>query len=368
MFKSILASLFFVLPPLTSFAKPANPFAAIAQQASQSVVFVAIEINPFDQYYGPQPGDYAYLRPFYDYFWPSKHGHGSGFIISPDGYIVTNAHVVEDATKVLVVVRTDETLLCKASVLGKDVRTDVAVLKIEDPMESPLPFLKFGDSDQIQVGQQVICIGNPRSPRLESTVTSGIISGIDRNNFGIHSIEGYIQTDAAINPGNSGGPLLNTEGEVIGVSSWMYKHTLGFEGLSFAISSHTAQTIARQIITHGKISQGFLGVELDIDDEMESAFEFIQFDSNEGAYIIGIIEDSPAEKAGLRVDDIILKVDQYPVRSAASLRNRIAILEPKTSIQLLFERDGELLEVTLELGSEELANAHSDLIEPDIVI
>jgi len=365
MFRSALASLFFVLPPLISIANPTDPLVALAEQASQSVVFIATESNPYELAYGQRMGYHEYFRPVYDYFWPSEYAHGSGFIISPDGFVVTNAHVVQEATKVLVVIRTDEIRLCKASVLGKDFRTDIAVLKIEDQGDIPLPSLRFGDSDKIQVGQRVLCIGNPMSSELESSVSTGIISGLDRNNLMPDSIEGYIQTDTAINPGNSGGPLLNTHGEVIGV---VFGSGAGYEGLSFAIPSHSARHIARQIIANGKVSQGFLGVELDFDNDVESAFDFYHFARNEGACIETVIKNSPAEKAGLKTGDIILAVDRHFVRAAESLRNRIAILEPGTSVELIIGRDGELLEITLELGSEESSKAYSRLELPYIVI
>lgn len=369
MLKYALASLFFLSQPLMSLEAQKSPLVSVAEQARQAVVFIVTETNPFELAYGKnQLGYYEHLRPFYDYFWPSEHAFGSGFIISPDGYIVTNDHVADEATTVLIVLRSGKTFICPASIVGKDPRTDISVLKIDCPQESPLPFLSFGDSDQLQLGEQIICVGNPVLPQLETTVTAGIISGVDRNNFGLHAIEGYIQTDAAINQGNSGGPVLNSKGEVIGVVSWILSHYLGYEGISFAIPSHIAQTIAYQIIDNGKPSQGFLGVELDADEEMESTFQRLYFDRKKGARISSVIQDSPAEIAGLKSGDVILKVEQQLVQSTKSLRNRIAILEPQTSVQLTVDREGTLLDVILELGSEELSSAHSQLNATIIVI
>lgn len=364
MLKYVLAFLLLNFNPHLSFANPTNSLAAIAEQASKSVVFIAVESNPFDLSYGQgELGAYEYLRPLYNYFWPSDYAHGSGFIISPDGYIVTNSHVVFDATKVLVVHHSADLKIYKGHVVGKDYRTDLAVVKIDDPIDDPLPVLSFGDSDQVQVGQPIICIGNPAFSALHSTVSMGIVSGIDRNNFG-DDIEGYIQTDAAVNHGNSGGPVLNAEGQVIGVCTW--KMSFLYEGLAFAVPSRTAKAIANQLIDHGKPVQGFLGVLLNT--TVESAFNRYKFDRSTGTCIDEIIPDSPAEKAGLKSGDKILKLDHYPIRSAFSLRNRIAILEPGTSVHITFEREEKTLEVSLNLDDEEQSDYYSRLVGSYLVI
>lgn len=354
--KSILLTLI-----LISNVAQADPLASMIEQASRSVVFVATEANSFDLSYGREPGYYEYLRPVYEYLWPSEYGHGSGFIVSPDGYVVTNAHVVRDTTKVLIILRSqDELRVCEALRVGKDERCDVAILKIEDESFYPLPFLKFGDSKQVQLGQQVVCIGSPVLSNLESTITAGIVSGVDRNNFD-DAIEGYIQTDAALNPGNSGGPLFNAQGEVIGVVSFGLPR---YEGLAFGIPSFVAESVAQQLIAHGKVSQGFLGVELE--DSSETAFVY-DFDRKEGAFIVSVIANSPAAKAGLQEGDLILQINDRPIASAKSLRNQIAILEPKTSLCVTFDRDGEIMELTLELGSEAMASEYSNLHGPIIL-
>jgi serine protease Do len=343
------------------------PLIAVANQIneiSKSVVFVANESNPFELYYGADPGYYGYFRSIYDYFWPTEHSHGSGFIISPDGHVITNAHVVENCTKVLVVMRTDEMKVCRAKVLGKDLRTDLAVLKLETDGDFPLPFVSLGDSNELQAGDSVICIGSPLVDRLECTVTAGVISATDRNNFG-DMIEGYIQTDVAINNGNSGGPIFNSKGEVIGVCCWTLRG-IGIEGLHFAIPSNVAKQISRQIIANGKISQGFLGVHLEGNNEM--IFDTYFFDRHEGARIKTIFKNSPAEKAGLKGGDLIIGLNGQLVRSSQNFRNQLAILDAETTVELSIERDGKILEISATLGSDEMSERYSYLRGPSIVL
>lgn len=202
MVRHVWTSLFILQTSLFSFESTPD-VVRLAQHALPAVVYIAVECSPFDQYHGSS-SYYEPFRSFYEYFWPTHWCFGSGFIVSPEGYVVTNAHVVEDTTKLLVVLQptSAEIKVCKAVVLGSDWRTDVAVLKIEHKDLNALHFLEFGDSNQLQIGEPVIVIGNPKG--LESTVTMGIVSAIDRNHCG-EPIEGFIQTDAPINPGNSGG-------------------------------------------------------------------------------------------------------------------------------------------------------------------
>jgi len=348
-----------VLAPILVVANQIN-----LEQIRRSVVFVATESNPFELSYGANPGYYEYFRPVYDYFWPSEHSHGSGFIISPDGYVITNAHVIEDSTKVLIVLRADELRICNARVLGKDIRTDLAVLKIEKDDEDSLPFVDLGDSSEVQVGDPVVCIGNPILDRLESTVTKGVISATDRNNFG-DPIEGYLQTDAVLNNGNSGGPLFNSQGEVIGVCAWSLRRAKS-EGLHFAIPSNVVKQIAKQIIAYGKISQGFLGVRLE--EDRESAFDAYFFERNDGAWIKTIFKNHPADKAGLKAGDRIIGLNGQPVCSSKNFRNQLAILEAGTCVQLLVERQGKILEITVTLGDDEFSEQYSCLRGSSIVI
>lgn len=331
-------------------------FVSAYEKALPAVVFIAAEKNPFDLSYGSDPSSYyEYLRPFYEMLWPPKFGHGSGFIVSADGYVVTNRHVIQEASSVLIALQNPDLKIYKATVIGSDPRSDIAVLKIENKDGIQFPYLKFGNSHQAKVGEQVIAVGNPINPELQSTVTMGVISAKERNNFSMDVIEGYIQTDASVNGGNSGGPLLNYNGEVIGIITWCYSHYLGREGLGFAIPSHNAELIANQIISKGKVSQGYLGVELA--QYIESAFDLYDFDCTDGAHILKVMANSPAKKAGLEVGDTILEINQYPITSALSLKNQVWVLEPKTTIQLKVERDGSILEMSVELEGTKLSTS-----------
>lgn len=210
-----LACLFLTTYLLPVFAESCIRWPTVAESSYPAVVFIASETNSFDQSYGTDPWFlYEYLRPFYEYFWPTQFFSGTGFIISPEGYIVTNQHVIDQGTKTFVILRYPELRVYPAKVVGSDTRLDLAVLKIEKEVED-FPYLQFGNSDQIKSGEEVIAIGNPLG--LEFTVTKGIVSSPERNNCGLDLIEGYIQTDAALNHGNSGGPLINHHGEVIGM-------------------------------------------------------------------------------------------------------------------------------------------------------
>lgn len=364
MFRALSAVLSFFFAPIYIFA--IDSWTAVAEKALSATVFVAEETNFFEQAYGPNPWWlYEYVRPFYEYLWPSEFGHGTGFIISPDGYIVTNEHVVNGATHLLVILQDTERRVCTATLVGDDPRTDIAVLKIDNPDGFQFPHLSFGDSDKVEVGEQVIAVGNPVVPELESTVTMGIVSALERDGFNHCSIEGFIQTDTALNGGNSGSPLLNLQGDVIGIVQSGEPH-FWFEGLGFAIPSHTAQHIAQQIIAKGKASQGFLGVELEKGEV--DAFEAYYFSDYRGATIQRVILDSPAAKAGLKAGDLILQVDDYSIRSPKSLKNRICILEPSTKIELTIERKGSLIKKTIELGDEEFSRRYSELENSPLII
>lgn len=328
------------------------------EKALPATVLILTKEDYFDLYHGPNPNlFYKTIRPVYEFMWPPISAfRGSGFIISADGYIVTNEHVIGDATEVLVAVQDMELRIVKASIIGKDPRSDIAVLKIENNQNLKFSYLKFGDSNKAKIGEPVMAIGNPFQAYLESTVTTGVISAKNRNNIG-GIIQGYLQTDAALNGGNSGGPLINLKGEVIGVNvrsgSWF------LEGLGFSIPSNNAQKIANQLISKGKVLQGFLGVELD--QTKAETFDLNLIELNNGALVKKLIQDSPAKKAGLENGDLILAVNEYTIQSAKDLKNQILILEPDTNIELTVDRQGKKLQISLKLGSEELSKKHGSL-------
>lgn len=340
----------FALISLRVFATPLS-IQEIAEKTIPATVFVGRTTNSFEQSYGSNPAwPYEYLRSFYEWYWPSQYGHGSGFIIHPDGYVVTNSHVVKDGTGLFVAIQSQDLRIYKATLVGLDERSDIAVIKIENPQNVPLPSLNFADSHAIKIGDPVIAIGNPASTILESTVTHGIVSATDRN-ICFTDIEGFIQIDAAINSGNSGGPLLNLQGEVIGVNACTLFHHKGWEGLAFAIPSHTAKEISQQLIAKGKITQGYLGVELEYSEE--SIYNVYYFYNHEGALVEKVEVGSPAEKGGLQKDDLIIAVNGNRIKSAHGLRNEIWILEPSTTVQLTVQRDDNVVELTVTLGSKE---------------
>jgi serine protease Do len=323
------------------------------QDPASAVVFIATEYNSFDEAY-PDPWFFQRpLRSFYETFWPNCYFHGSGFIIDPSGYIVTNEHVAEKTTSFLVVLQSGNERIRSATLVGKDFRSDIAVLKIDNPDNESFPVLKFGDARAVQVGDTVYAYGTPISPYVESTVTAGIISGKNRNSSHSALIEGFIQTDASINAGNSGGPLLNEQGEVIGVNSWGYSHCSGYEGVSFALPSHLTEKVAKQLIRSGKVTQGYLGAKVNLSKIY--AFNVYRFDPQTPAKLIHIKKNSPAEQAGLRVGDIVLKINGEPISSPFEFRNEILCYPERARLQFTIERNHKKMVLLVTLGKDELA-------------
>lgn len=329
------------------------------EEAIPAVVFVANERNYFDQnyalntesYYSWFSSIYEFFRPFYEWKWPTVFSHGSGFIFHPDGYMITNAHVVKNATSILVALQLPEWRISKATVVYRDKSVDFAILKIENPNLYTFQYLAFGDSDSLYLGEQIAIVGSPQNTKLESTVTMGVISGKNRNGFKQDQVEGYLQTDAAMNAGNSGGPMLNQKGEVIGVVAWGYSHYWGKEGLGFAIPSNIVKRISEQFISEGKVEQGFLGV--GIEKVLHSAFDAYIFDPIDGAKIDTIIPASPAEKSGLEIGDMIIAIDDRPITSGKSLKNEMYGQPPHVSVRLKIQRHGEVVEKTISLGDHD---------------
>lgn len=334
-----------------------NRVVQVVEKAIPSVVFIANKSNPFDLSYDSNPNSYyEYLRPIYEWFWPPQIGHGSGFITTPDGYVITNAHVVEGGTDFLIVLHSGENRICKAHLVGSDPRTDIAVLKIDNPQGIAFPYLSFGDSNKTNIGDAVIAIGNPLLAELSSTVTMGIVSGTNRSNFGVSPIEGHIQTDAAINFGNSGGPMLNLQGKVIGMATWGIGGSFS-EGLSFGVPSNAIQEVSRQLISRGEVLQGYLGIELE--NGKEAVFDTYYFNTNDGARIKRVFEDSPAEYSGLEKGDLIIQMNHQSIQSAENLSNKLWLLEPKTKIDLTIDRRGSIIEISVELKAKGVAELFS---------
>ena len=265
---------------------------------------------------------------------------GSGVIISKDGYIVTNNHVIDGADKIIVALP-DSNKEYEAKVIGKDSKTDLAIVKIS---ANDLPFLKFSSSNDLQVGDVVFAIGNPFG--VGESVTQGIISALNKSGIGINDYENFIQTDASINPGNSGGALVDSRGGLIGINTAILSRTGGNHGIGFAIPSEMVKRISKALIEDGVIERGYLGVSIqDINEDLKDVYK-----NQKGAVVISIEKDSPAQKGGLQIWDLITKVNGTAIKSAAELKNVIGTLNPNTKVTLTILRDKKELTLPLTLA------------------
>jgi serine protease Do len=266
-------------------------------------------------------------------------GLGSGVIISPAGYILTNNHVIEGADRVKVQLY-DETEYV-ATVVGADKPTDLAVVKIK-AKAAKLPTLPLGDSDKLRIGEWVLAVGNPYG--LSHTVTTGIISAKGRKNTGINNYENFIQTDAAINPGNSGGALMNLSGELIGINTAIFSRSGGYQGIGFAIPINMAKKITRDLIRDGEVTRGWLGVSIQpLDPETAESLKLKAREDGQaprGALVGGVVPGSPAERAGIKRGDVIVKVGDQDIQDASDLLNRIALLPPEQWVDISVLREG----------------------------
>jgi serine protease Do len=267
-------------------------------------------------------------------------GIGSGFIVTADGLVLTNAHVVKDAAEVTV--KLTDRREYKAKVLGVDPQTDIAVLKIEG---KNLPTVKLGSTDNVRVGEWVVAIGSPFG--FENTVTSGIVSAKSRS-LPDGSAVPFLQTDMAVNPGNSGGPLFNMKGEVIGINSQIYSRSGGYQGVSFAIPIETAVNVQDQLVQHGKVTRGRLGVTIqEVNQALAGSFGL---KTAGGALVSSVEAGSPAAKAGLQPGDVVLKIDGKDIGSSLDLSTRVAAMKPGTSTKLEVWRDGKPREIAVNVG------------------
>ncbi|HLX42191.1 MAG TPA: DegQ family serine endoprotease [Bryobacteraceae bacterium] len=307
------------------------------------------------------------LDPFFRQFFGQEFGRnlvpkerrekalGSGVIISPEGYILTNNHVVDHATEVTVTLSDKREM--KARVVGTDPRTDIAVLKIEG---SNFPSLVLGDSSKVEVGDIVLAIGDPFG--VGQTVTSGIVSATGRGGLGIEEVEDFIQTDAPINPGNSGGALVDDEGHLIGINTAILSgNSGGNQGIGFAVPINMARHDMDQILAHGKVERGYLGIlPQNITPAMAKA---LNISETNGALVGDVTANSPASKAGLKTGDIILSVNGEAVSDANQLRLKIGNLDPSSKINLKVMRDGRSMEIPVQLGefpNQERASVNKD--------
>ena len=292
-----------------------------------------------------QKGAYYSQNPLFDWFFgeressqqrmPARQGFGSGVIISANGTIVTNNHVIEEADEIKVILNDKREFIAK--LIGTDPQTDIAVLKID---ARDLPFLRFGNSDDLKLGQWVLAVGNPFN--LTSTVTAGIISAKGRNigiNQSISGIESFIQTDAAVNPGNSGGALVNTKGELIGINTAIASQTGSYTGYSFAIPVGIVKKVVADMLEYGEVQRALLGVE--IREVTDSISKRMHFDKIEGVYISKAQSGGSAYLAGIRVKDVIISVDGVAVNSSAELQEQINKHRPGDKVMLVIKRDNK---------------------------
>jgi len=274
-------------------------------------------------------------------------GGGSGFIIAKQGYVFTNAHVVEGADIVKVTLSNKKTYAAK--IIGVDKKVDVAVVQIEAPADELRP-ADFGDSRKLQIGEWVMAIGNPFA--LQNTVTTGIVSAKGRRDqmTGNDSYQDFIQTDAAVNPGNSGGPLVNLRGEVIGINSSIYTRTGGYMGVSFAIPINMAAKVAEDLIYEGKVTRGYLGIGIDnLDENLAGA---MGLPNAQGSLVREVMPNSPGAKGGIKQGDIVLKIDGTQVLDASHLRNLVADLRPTQKYGFEIWRDGKKMTLDIKMGSK----------------
>ncbi len=329
------------------------------KNATDSIVFVATkhnskkrvltQINPFfEQFFGEQ-----FSRRFQEQNIPPLQALGSGVIISKDGYIVTNYHVVKDADEIIVTINGSAKELT-AEVIGTDAKSDLAVIKVDADDLKPIT---MGSSKNLKVGDVVFAIGNPFG--VGQTVTQGIISAQHKNSMGINEYENFIQTDASINPGNSGGALVDSRGVLIGINSAIISRSGGNNGIGFAIEVDMVKNIAKKLIEKGSIDRGYMGVSIgDLTKDLKALYKH-----KKGAMIVAVEPDTPAEKAGLKRGDLIISVDNKNIESAASLKNTIGLKEPGSTIDITYERDKNLLDTTITLTSlAQTVHESSDLL------
>jgi serine protease Do len=297
------------------------------------------------------------------YYVPSQMGSGSGVVISPDGYIVTNNHVVADANEVTVTFNDRYTKTAK--VIGTDPATDIAVLKVDG--ESNLPFMEFGNSDNVKLGQWVLAVGYPLS--LDATVTAGIVSAKGRS-IGVNrqqsatAIESFIQTDAAVNPGNSGGALVNTNGQLIGINSAIASPTGSYAGYSYAIPANIVKKAVDDILKYGSVQRAYLGISpLDLRNASPDQLkQFSQYDLDHsvGVLVQSVLANGGADKAGIKVGDFITQINGEAVNSVPELLEQIARYHPGDNISLTYARDGQSHNTTVQLTN---SNKTTDIIK-----
>jgi len=308
--------------------------------AAEKTVHAVVHVKNITESQGPS----NLLEFFYGYQERGRPqvGTGSGVIISPDGYIVTNNHVIAKATQLMVTLNNNKTY--DATLVGTDPTTDIALIKVEP--EDPLPYLAFGDSDNVMIGEWVLAVGNPFN--LTSTVTAGIVSAKARN---LGRNQSFIQTDAAVNPGNSGGALVNTNGDLVGINTAITSQTGSYIGYSFAVPSNIARKVVQDLLEYGDVIKGVIGIQTILPDSEYARQNGL--DQIEGVYVENVEEDSGAEIAGVQQGDIIKQIDEIQITKFADLTGYIASKSPGDVVQVRLDRDGETLAVDVEVREKQ---------------
>jgi serine protease Do len=331
-------------PGFTEIAKAVTP-AVVNITARATRVRDRGPRNPMEEFFGSPFGPFGPNGP-QGPMPPREHrggGMGSGVIVSPDGYIITNNHVVEGANELTVTLPDKRDF--KGKVVGTDPKTDLAVVKID---ASGLPHVRWGDSSKLQVGEYVLAVGNPFG--LNSTVTLGIVSALGRGRMGITQYEDFIQTDAAINPGNSGGALVNTAGELVGINTAIISQTGGSQGVGFAVPASMAKPVMESLVKTGKVVRGYLGVGIqDLTQDLAKSFGV---KSAKGALVGNVAEDSPAERAGLKQGDVIVAYQGKPIEDPGALQRDVTRTAVGTKALLKIIRDGHEQELTVTIGEQ----------------
>ncbi len=328
-------------------AKAVTP--AVVNISSTRVVQREESGSPFDdpffrRFFGDEPFRHPGPRK------RKEQGLGSGVIVGADGLIVTNHHVIAKADEINVILADKREF--KGKVIGTDPKTDLAVIRIE---ADNLPTVPWGDSSALQVGEYVLAVGNPFG--LNQTVTMGIVSAIGRANVGIADYEDFIQTDAAINPGNSGGALVNTRGELIGINTAIFSQSGGYMGIGFAVPSDMVKSVVSSLLKGGKVVRGWLGISIqEVTPQLAQEFGLKE---SKGALISDVLEDSPAESAGLKRGDIVVELNGQPIETASQLRNHVAQLGVGTRARVQVIRSGKEknIEIKIEAQPKEIAQA-----------
>ena len=333
-------------------------FTYAAESAVEAVVYVEVTVQRRQQYQS--------IDPFFRFFFGDEYGYpqsreqkgsGSGVIIRPDGYSVTNNHVVDGATQIQVTLNNNQQY--EATVVGTDPATDVAIIKVD---ADNLPTIPLGDSDALRLGEWVLAIGSPLGVQLRSTITAGIVSAKGRSMpdySGEFKIESFIQTDAAVNPGNSGGALVNKKGELVGINTAIVSQTGSYSGYSFAVPVNIVKRVADDLMDYGSVKRAVLGISMGSVDKKIA--DEMKLSSVNGVYINEVLKGSAADKAGLRKNDVIVSIDGQKITDASSVQAKVGSYHPGDKAVITYIRDGQQQETSVVFQAAASENGEADL-------